>query len=593
MKILAAPINTTPGDFAGNFRIIQEKIEEANASDCKMVVFPELSIPGYLSCDMMFRKSYVQKNLNTLHKIVDISQIHSDIYIVVGYIDRNTSGIGKPFHNCLAVIHNGAVIGTYQKHLLPFYDVFDEGRYYEPGTNHLVLNIEGERFGFTICEDIWNDKGQEDYNYRDNPVRYYIENAQVDTIINISSSPYCVLKTNLKKHILRDIANVGFDSHSPYRTNIVYVNQYGGQDELVFNGDCYCITGGYLKEYTPLMRNESPIFDTKPETIFGRFQPNTLNSEEELFNMVVLGLRDYIQKTGFKEVVLGSSGGIDSAVVLALACEAIGAENVTAIMMPSIYSSEGSTKDAQALHAAYGCKELTVPIEHEKILEKIVVDLELGEVFEDVHNIMNPGEETLEVVHYYNHVADENIQARLRGMVVMHYSNATGAIPLTTGNKTENAVGYCTLYGDMNGGFNPIKDLYKNQVFNLARYINKKYDKEMVPESIINKPPTAELRPDQTDEASLLPYELLDDIVYNYIENYIDDFESWAKLEKSGTLLDNHLPDRREARKEYERIVRLIDIAEYKRRQAAPGVKVSRVAFGTGRRLPIVSRKGV
>jgi len=590
MKILPAPINTTPGDFDGNFNLIKEKIEDANENKCKMVVFPELTIPGYLSCDMMFRKNYVKNNLETLQNIAKLSSIHSDIYIVVGYIDRNNSGIGKPFHNCLAVIHNGAVIGTYQKHLLPFYDVFDEGRYYEPGTNYLVLDIEGQRFGFTICEDIWNDKGQDDYNYRDNPVRYYLEQAKVDFLVNISSSPYCDGKTDIKRQILKNIANVGFDSQVPYRTGIIYVNQFGGQDELVFNGDCYCIVNGYMREYSPLMKTDDVIFDTSPEFI-RRYQSNVISNVDEFFDMVVLGLRDYIQKTGFKEVVLGSSGGIDSAVVLALACEAIGAENVTAIMMPSIYSSESSTIDAKSLHSAYGCKEFNVPIEHVELLHKFNTGLGFERKYHSNPGLANGSIQYEELVEY-NRVADENIQARLRGMVVMHYSNATGAIPLTTGNKTENAVGYCTLYGDMNGGFNPIKDLYKTQVFDLARYINKKYGKEMIPDSIINKPPTAELRPDQTDESSLLPYKLLDSIVQEYIENYINTFDEYIKLSGKEELISENI-SMDNAEKEYERIIRLIDIAEYKRRQTAPGVKVSRIAFGTGRRLPIVARKGV
>lgn len=588
MKILPAPINTTPGDFTGNFEKIVEKIEEAAKRGCRMVIFPELSIPGYLSCDMMFRTSYVHKNLETLQHIVNVSNIHKNVYIVVGYIDKNTTGIGKPFQNCLAVIHNGTIVGKYQKHLLPFYDVFDEGRYYEPGTDHLVLDIDGERFGFTICEDIWNDKGQDDYNYRNNPVRYYLEEANVDYLVNISSSPYCIGKTKKKKDTLHKIINVGFDSHRPYRVGLIYVNQFGGQDELVFNGDCYFGFNGYLKEYNPQMKNADPIFEIHPELI-GRYQPNIVDDDDEFFNMAVLGLQDYIKKTGFKEVVLGSSGGIDSAVVLALACEAIGAENVTAIMMPSIYSSEGSTTDAQALHAAYGCKELTVPIKHQDLLKRFNIGLGFERLLDS--DVLT-GEWNYEKLLDYNPVADENIQARLRGMVVMHYSNATGAIPLTTGNKTENAVGYCTLYGDMNGGFNPIKDMYKTQVFDLARYINKKHGKEMVPEAIINKPPTAELRPDQTDEASLLPYELLDDIVEQYIENFVDTYDEYVKLEDRAALIADNV-EIEKAQKEYERIIRLIDIAEYKRRQAAPGVKLSRVAFGTGRRLPIVAKKGV
>ena len=568
IKILPAPINTTPGDFQGNFQKIIGKIDEAILKSCDMVVFPELSIPGYLSCDMMFKKSYVKKNITILHDIMEKSIECPSLYIVVGYIDKNTTGVGKPFKNRLAVINDGGIIGVYDKHLLPFFDVFDEARYYEPGSDHLVLTIKDTKFGFTICEDIWNDKNQDDYNYKHNPIQYY-KNIGVNTIVNISSSPYVKDKLTKKITMLNKISKSN-------KVNIVYVNQYGGQDELVFNGDCYLIKHNSVTDSQYYFENNNKLpFDC---FILDKFNGGFIQKQQQpkpdhlLFDMLVLGLRDYITKTGFKRVVLGSSGGIDSAVVLALACEAIGPENVYAVMMPSIYSSGDSVNDAKKLHEAFGCNEFEVPIEHMPLLENINCNFNSNEM------------------ENYNQVADENIQARLRGLIIMHYSNASGAMALTTGNKTENAVGYCTLYGDTNGGFNPIKDLYKTEVFNIARYFNNKYRKEMIPLNIINKPPTAELKPDQTDEASLMPYELLDILVQEYIESYIDNFDMFLK--KHRQLVLKHFDDIEKASSEYSRIIRLIDLAEYKRRQTAPGVKVSSVAFGTGRRLPIVSKKG-
>lgn len=570
MKITLGQINTTPGDFEGNVAQIIAGIEKAAEDEADMVVFPELSIPGYLSCDKMFQKHYVQKNRKYLHDLITLSAKYPDLYIVVGYIGQNNEGRGKPFANLLAVLNDGTLVGKYQKHLLPFYDVFDEGRYYEPGNRHLVLEIAGMRVGFTICEDVWNDKNQDDYNYRDNPVTTYRDELDVDMIVNISSSPFAQGKPRQRNRMLSEICG-----RNKY---LVYVNQQGGQDELVFDGRS-CVVKDSSMLYQIPSHHMGPWEEAQYHTVDTSkscgYQSD--NYEFDVYNMVVMGLRDYIQKCGFKGVVVGSSGGIDSAVVLALASDAIGAENVNAIMMPSKWSSEGSVKDAQKLHANLGCKEYTVPIEHVEMLEKINGDLGL-------------------VKGEYNSVANQNIQARLRGMVVMHYSNATGYLPLTTGNKTENAVGYFTLYGDSNGGFAPLKDLYKMEVYALAFYINKLKNKEIIPEEIINKAPSAELEPGQNDEENLLPYPILDSIVKSFVEDYIDDsqdFIAWLQ-DNNPKICDDvengETQSWQEFESHYNRIIKLISINEFKRRQTAPGVKLSKVAFGTGRRMPIVSK---
>lgn len=570
MKITLGQINTTPGDFEGNVAQIIAGIEKAAEEEADMVVFPELSIPGYLSCDKMFQKHYVQKNRKYLHDLITLSAKYPDLFIVVGYIGQNNEGHGKPFANLLAVLNDGTLVGKYQKQLLPFYDVFDEGRYYEPGNRHLVLEIADMRVGFTICEDLWNDKNQDDYNYRNNPVSVYRDELDVDMIVNISSSPFAQNKPRQRNRMLAEICGRG--------KYIVYVNQQGGQDELVFDGRS-CVFKDSSMLYQIPSHHKGPWCDPQYHTVDTSKSCGYQSDKYEfdVYNMVVMGLRDYIQKCGFKGVVVGSSGGIDSAVVLALASDAIGAENVNAIMMPSKWSSEGSVKDAQKLHTALGCNEFEVPIEHVQFLEHINAGLRLTE-----------GE--------YNSVANQNIQARLRGMVVMHYSNATGALPLTTGNKTECAVGYCTLYGDMNGGFNPLKDLYKMEVYALARYINKLHGREVIPEEIINKAPSAELEPGQTDEENLLPYPILDSIVKSFVEDYVDDtqdFAAWLQdnnLEVLNAIADSEFQTWAEFEKDYDRIIRRINLSEFKRRQAAPGVKISKVAFGTGRRLPIVAK---
>ncbi len=619
MKVLLGQINTTPGDFDGNVSKILNvlgtiKLDgDVKINKVDMVVFPELSICGYLSRDLIFETHYVERNLSSLQQIINASNNIREVSIVVGYVDHNKTGVGKPFANMLAVIRNGAIIGTYQKHLLPFYDVFDEGRYYEPGTQLLVLNIAGEKVGFTICEDIWNDKGSDGYNYEDNPIARY-KKLGIKTIVNISSSPFIHNKPHKRLKMLKSISceNRSLSCESGYEAingiTIIYVNQIGGQDDLVFDGHSCVIRNGNVVDCIHPAENpwetvQIKYIDTNGATNYIIHESTAVSYEahvKNIHNMVIKGLYDYVSKSGFRQIVLGSSGGIDSAVVAALACEAFGPENVHCIMMPSVFSSEGSIKDAQELHKNLGCKEYEIPIDHEYVSHSLKCAIGLEKLYGADLSGSVP-KNIFKSIQDYNASADENIQARMRGMYVMYFSNALGILPLTTGNKTELATGYCTLYGDMNGGFAPISDLYKMEVYGLARYINEIHKKEIIPKSILNKAPSAELSPGQTDEASLLPYPILDKVVKSYVENYIDTFESlknYYTVNMSPVNSINYLCEvpmikwleSENASKDYYRIIKLININEFKRRQAAPGIKLSKVAFGSGRRLPIVKK---
>lgn len=583
MKVCLGQINTTPGDFKGNLAAIKRGIDAAVAADCDVVLFPELCIPGYLTQDLIYHPAYIDRNLAALDEICTYSGDAGDkLHIVVGYIARNP-GAGKPFLNCAAVIAGGKVIGRYTKQLLPFYDVFDELRYYEPGDSLLILDIAGRRTGVAICEDLWNDKGSDGYNYANNPMQQYRE-AGVDIVLSLNSSPYVHGKTWRRLSLIAP-------GTEPDLT-VVYVNQRGGQDELVFDGQSFVARRGDLLHLTRTVHEDSfdvvDIDKASPvvESVYhAGNRAAVLNMSADLYDLLVLCLRDYVVKSGFTQLVLASSGGVDSAVVCKLACDAVGASNVHAIRLPSIYSSRHSHDDAVELHNNLGCWDYEVPIEHQPMVAM------LNEHFARHSN--SPGNLVGEVLgsDRYNRVADENIQARLRDVYVMHFSNAFGAMPLSTGNKTESACGYYTHF-DMNFSFAPIKDLYKHEVFTLARNAPE------IPDNIWQKPPSAELAPGQTDEASLMSYAVLDPIVRAYVEEYIsrfNDFGSWAKAQLTqgeiisldSAVLEQWLTGT-SAAADFDRMISLMGKMEYKRRQTCPGAKVSKVAFGIGRRIPIV-----
>jgi NAD+ synthetase len=568
VKICIGQINTTPGDFDGNRDRMLEGIDQANRSGCDLVVFPELSIPGYLSQDLLYNPSFIKRNFEVIDELCAASKnVSPDLHIVFGYIGQN-EGVGKPFTNMAGVINQGKLTTSYQKHLLPFYDVFDELRYFEPGDQLSIFEVKGKRIGLAICEDLWNDKGADDYNYDSNPLERYRE-AGVDVLLSLNSSPFVHGKCEQR---LSNIAPATADG-----LTIVYVNQNGGQDELVFDGRSFVVRGEqvvYLNNH--LFEDSFDVFE-----LDGQHEMIPWPAQDPLVDLLVLGVRDYVRKSGFDQIVLASSGGVDSAVVCKLACDAIGANNVHAIRMPSMFSSDHSRDDARALHENLGCWDYEVPVDHE---DQVKMLREHFGVHDDADNLVASG--------VYNGIADENIQARLRDVYLMHFSNAYGAMPLSTGNKTEAGCGYYTHF-DMNFSYAPIKDLYKFQIVEIARSDTR------IPENIWLKPPSAELAHGQTDEASLLPYPVLDPIVMAYVEDYVTTFDRFCEWLDKGVRQGIVTSDvavldawRRgdSARSDYGRIVSLIGRMEYKRRQTCPGTKVSKVAFGIGRRIPIVEK---
>ncbi len=581
MRVCIAQINTTPGDFQGNLARIKSGIDVALARQCDAVIFPELTIPGYLSQDLMYNTGYVDRNLAILQEVCDYSSGMKDLNVVVGYIGRNSQA-GKPFFNMAAVIRDGDVVGEYKKSLLPFYDVFDELRYFEPGTELTIVKIAGKRVGIAICEDLWNDKGSDDYDELQNPMSQYRKES-VDVIFSLNSSPYVQGKCWQR---LDKIA-----PGAPSKVDIVYVNQLGGQDELVFDGQSFVLRGDdlvYLSTETEADTFDIVDLENSDTKIKGVSKQKAWINKNvvSLYEMLVLCLKDYAQKSGFEQLVLASSGGIDSAVVCKIACDALGAKNVHGIRMPSIFSSDHSRDDAIALHRNLGCWDYEVPIEHSSVIAMLSARYEASAAVDNlVTKKMN--------ANAYNLVADENMQARLRDVYVMHFSNAYGAMPLSTGNKTESACGYYTHF-DMNFSFAPIKDLYKFQVVDIAR------EQEGIPSNIWQKPPSAELSIGQIDEDSLLPYAVLDPIVFAYVEDYISTFEGFLQWVDEARAADRRItgdlnrlkiwlgsPD---AESDFNRIVSMIGRMEYKRRQTCPGTKVSKVAFGIGRRIPIVEK---
>ena len=577
MRVCLGQINTTPGDFEGNLDAMLKGMRAAVDGGCTLIAFPELSIPGYLSQDLLYQPRYIERNLDTLKRLCAETENEAfrDLCVVAGYIEPNP-GAGKPFFNAAAIVRNGELIANYRKQLLPFYDVFDEARYFEPGEDLAVLDIEGRKVGFTICEDLWNDKGEDHYAADRNPYARYRE-AGVDTLVSINSSPFVRGKPEVRLRRL-----VGDDE----QLTLVYVNQWGGQDELVFDGQSFVAERGNLRYCSSQVEcDEFAVVDLEraPQAPSSSDVPAagvTVRSAR-LDQLIVMSLRDYARKSGFSDAVVASSGGVDSALTIALACEALGPSHVHAIRMPSVYSSDHSKSDAMALHQALGCWDYEFEIEHLRLVESLNHSFDRYEAADHL----------VTAVHRegrYNAIADQNVQARLRDVYLMHFSNAYGALPLATGNKTESACGYFTHF-DMNLSFAPIIDLYKRQVFDLATA------QPAIPRNIVTKRPSAELAPDQFDEDNLLPYAVLDPIVQGYVEEFISDFDAfrdWVQNVSETISIDdgelNEWLSSASAKTDYERIITLIGRMEFKRRQTCPGPKLSKVAFGIGRRVPIV-----
>ncbi|MHB8520135.1 MAG: NAD+ synthase [Limisphaerales bacterium] len=541
MKIALAQINTTIGDLAGNEARIQAAYERGAAAGVDLVVAPELATTGYPPRDLLLKPGFIDQNLALLERL---TRMTGPTGLLVGYVGRNDKRPGREATNSVALLQHGAMAATRSKTLLPTYDVFDEDRYFEPAQKNLPVDFNGQKIGLTICEDVWNDEDfWRDRRYRRNPAaELFAKGAEI--LFNVSASPWHLGKNRTRHEMLRSLA-------AKARRPVVYCNLVGGNDELVFDGAGLVFNAdGELIAQGAAFAEDFVVADTGDARQLGRVE--TLE-EEKLYQALVLGLRDYLFKCGFKSAVLGLSGGIDSAVTACLAAAALGPENVRGVSMPSQFSSPGSLDDARLLAERLGIRYDVIPIQPTfEVLRQQVQTVFAG----------RPEDTT-----------EENIQARLRGVILMALSNKFGSLLLTTGNKSELAVGYCTLYGDMCGGLAVISDVPKTMIYRLARWINR--DRELIPLASLTKPPSAELRPNQTDQDSLPPYNALDAI----LEAYVVQGKSASEIVGSGFDAGT-----------VKRVVRLIDLSEYKRHQAAPGLKVTSKAFGMGRRIPIAQR---
>jgi len=535
VRLLLAQENFCVGDIHGNTALILEKATEAKALGVDVVAFPELAVTGYPPEDLLFRPGLHQKVAIALAEIASASV---GIAIIVGYPERS----GETLYNSAACFSDGALLANYRKQQLPNYSVFDEKRYFTPGQTPTIVEIGDIRFALSICEDIWIPETAQ-----------LAREAQADAIININASPFRVDKRDARLEALKNAVDI---SGLP----IAYVNLIGGQDELVFDGGSLIMDGegrviANAPEFTAADLTVDIIRAGDALNFSNTTSASLPKTPEKIYQALVLGVRDYMRKNNFSSVVLGLSGGIDSALTLAIAADALGGENVHAISMPSRYTADMSIDDALAQCATLGCRCDVVPIE---------------EPFTAFNNVLDPL-----FVGYEPDVTEENIQARCRGLILMAVSNKTGSIVLATGNKSEMAVGYATLYGDMCGGFAPIKDVPKTLVYELSKWRNTQG--AAVPERVITREPSAELREDQLDSDSLPEYDILDPI----LEKYIEQDMTPTSIAAEGYDLET-----------VRRVARMVDRNEYKRRQAAPGVRITERAFGRDRRYPITSRYG-
>ena len=570
LRLAMAQINSTVGDLKGNSRKIVEAVQQARDMGVDVIAFPEMALPGYPVEDLLLKSQFVNDNMQALQ---DILPACKGITAVVGYIDRQTD-----IFNAAAVIHDGELRGVYHKHFLPNYGVFDENRYFQAGTEAPTFVVQGVTLGVTICEDIW---------YPNGPAALQAA-ANAEVIVNINASPYHVEKWRTREKMLATRA-------MDYGVIVTYTNLVGGQDELVFDGGSVVIDErGELLARGKRFQEDLVVADLEVEGVFRtrlhdprrRKERLVVNAEnapttyhlsdaaptqrpplpaaateaepsrgEEVYRALTLGLQDYVQKSGFQKVALGLSGGIDSSITAAIAADALGGENVVGVAMPSRFNSEDSLIDARMLADNLGIRFSVIPIEG--IFTSFLQTLE--EPFAGTQP----------------NVAEENVQARIRGNLLMALSNKFGWLVLTTGNKSETATGYTTLYGDMAGGFAVVKDVPKTLVYEIARYRNTAAGHDLIPERVLTKAPTAELRFNQTDQDTLPPYELLDKVLLAYVE----EDRSYDEMIASG------LPEA-----VVQQVIRLVDSNEYKRRQAPPGIKITPRAFGRDRRLPIVNR---
>jgi NAD+ synthase (glutamine-hydrolysing) len=544
MRIALLQLNQTVGDLSANAARIRDGVREAQRQRADLVVTSELALLGYLPRDLLLEQDLIREGWQVLKELA--SELSGAPAALVGVAEPNEGAEGRPLFNTAALLVDGEVRARLRKSLLPTYDVFDEDRYFEPAEDSRVLQFGDAALGITICEDIWNDRDfWKRRRYHKDPVEQ-LARAGAQCVINLSASPFTVGKQRLREAMLGRMA-------AKHGLPLAYVNQVGSNDDLVFDGrSCAFDASGKLIARARGFAEDLLVVDT--DAPVGRIEEDEFESEAEIWKALVLGTRDYVRKCGFSRVLLGLSGGIDSSVTAAVAAEAVGAENVLGVLMPSPYSSRHSIVDAERLAQKLCVSTLVLPIE----------------------SIMKAFEGTLAsaFVGYDRDVTEENVQARIRGNLLMALSNKYGALLLTTGNKSELAVGYCTLYGDMSGGLAVISDVPKTMIYRLARWLNRR--RVVIPESVLIKAPSAELRPNQTDQDSLPPYDVLDEILVRHIEQHQSVEEIVSQGFSEATVW---------------RVLELVRTAEFKRKQAAPGIKVTDRAFGVGWRMPIARKE--
>jgi NAD+ synthase (glutamine-hydrolysing) len=576
VRIALAQINPTVGDFSGNLRKIAEFVERAAAEGATLVMFPELATCGYPPADLLEKESFVRRAEETLAAVAELTRGVGRPAVLCGSPMRCDGAFGKHVRNVAALLEDGEVKFVQQKMLLPFYDVFDEQRYFEPAKHQALTVVKGRAVAITICEDAWNDKMfWPRQMYPVDPIEELMRQwgalpqplSGHRLILNISASPFWHGKLEVRQRMIGALAK-------RHHATVVMVNQVGANDSLIFDGGSFAVgPNGEVFAQARCFAEDLLVIETESET--ASVDEDTSSEEllgnedgvgcgdrtEQTWNALVLGTRDYLRKCGFRKAIVGLSGGIDSALVAAIAVEALGAENVQGVGMPSEFSSSGSVTDAEKLARNLGIAFSTVPIreiytQFSSALEPVFVSAGAGTSFG---------------------LAEENLQPRIRGSLLMALSNKTGALVLTTGNKSEMACGYCTLYGDMVGALAVIGDVYKTEVYALSRWVNR--EREVIPNDTLTKPPSAELRPGQKDTDSLPPYDVLDPIVRAYIEDYSSAEEI---VRTQGVDLEL-----------VQKVIRLVELSEYKRQQAAPVLKVSRKSFGMGRRFPIAAKREV
>jgi NAD+ synthase (glutamine-hydrolysing) len=544
VRIALLQVNPTAGDLKGNSSLILRAVSSARSQAPDLGVTTELALMGYLPRDLLMNAGFVRRASETLANMA--TELKGAPPLLVGVATPNPSEMGRPLFNSAVLLKDGMVGPAFHKTLLPTYDVFDEDRYFEPAEGPQILELNGRRLGISICEDAWNDRDfWKRRRYHQDPMELLAQSG-AEVIVNLSASPFHVGKQLLRENMLGHMAG-------KYGLPTVIVNQVGGNDELIFDGRSAAFdAGGHLFARAKGFEEDVLIVDTA--ACRGVISPDDFEPESEIWRALVLGVRDYTRKTGFTKTLLGLSGGIDSALTAAIAADAVGPENVLGVLMPSVYSSAGSVDDSVRLASNLGIRTLTLPIS----------------------GIMKSFEQTLTGAFqgFAPGVAEENIQSRIRGNLLMALSNKYGSLLLTTGNKSELAVGYCTLYGDMNGGLAVIADLPKMMVYRVAQWRNQR--KPDIPCEIFTKPPSAELRPGQTDQDTLPPYEVLDPILELHVEQCQSAEEIIAQGFDEATV---------------RRVLRLVRMAEFKRKQAAPVLKVTSRAFGLGWRMPIVRQE--